>query len=155
MGWKISSDKQAQEIDMNYVLEDGVYSFRVSECKSSVSKAGNNMKVLTLDVLCSGKNVKSIDYIADTAAASMYYKRKHFWESVGRADLINTENDRDFSGMSGEAKFKAVNYENKEGEKRTKLEVVDYIPRDKPQDFAPASTKVSQEVDDFSDDLPF
>lgn len=153
--WNVTSTNfEEQKFDQ---LPEGEYKFRVSEATIGTSQTGNMYLKLKLKVTSGNISNTCYDYIVDIQGA--FYRKKHFWESVGFPDLIDVEDEQEYVGRSGRAKFKIEeSYSPKHGRNLESLKVVDYIPLVEGEFPEVPDHKVSEktESDNFlDDDLPF
>ena len=81
--------KSDAEIQAMMVMPEGIYPFVVVEAKERVSKNGNDMIELKLEVLDDQSRAHTIfDYLL----ASMAFKLKHFCECTGLSDKYDGDN---------------------------------------------------------------
>ena len=66
------------------LLDEGEYDFNIIQSSEEVSKAGNEMIKITLNINHSGKEYKINDYLLDNS------KTRNIYKSVGLLDLHNT-----------------------------------------------------------------
>jgi hypothetical protein len=109
------------------LLTDGIYQFQSINSEYGYSKtSGNPMITLTLKLWdSSAKEYTVKDYLV----ASLVYKIKHFWESVGKPEKYNGLNDyHEFNHQSGIVEIKLEKDKNSNSGKEYPR-VVDYIKR--------------------------
>jgi Protein of unknown function (DUF669) len=143
-----------EEIRELNLLPDGIYDFSVKRSDEKLSKAGNQMLELILEVYDQKGKVHTIwDYIVPTSA--MMYKLKHLCDSVGLSDKYKTGllDYEDLQGKSGKAKIviKKGNVNPNGGLYPDKNSVEDYVMTDK------GALKYTPKNNDFEDDkdIPF
>lgn len=146
--WGTQTEEQANIPDEVITLEDGRYKFKVYKIEHKVSKNNNNYLLLKQIVIVPGGKVFAEDSIVDSKR--MFFKRKHFWESVGHPELLNALGD-EYLNREGEADYKVETYYSKKyGENRQKLIVVDYVSQCEEE---AAEKHVVNSFED--DDIPF
>lgn len=140
--------KSEEEVKKNKLMEEGDYDFIVVNAENVISKAGNEMIKLKLNVWDKqGKEKCVFDYLLE----SMDYKLRHFCEITG---LIDTYNSGDVDAMD---------CLNKSG----KAHIIIDIGKEKPgggfyddrnaiKDYVKSEIKQTKKDDKFeSDDIPF
>ena len=81
--------KSEAEIQSMMLMPEGIYPFTVVEAKERVSKSGNEMIELKLEVI-DGYNRPH--FIFDYLLASMAFKLRHFCEYTGLLDKYDADN---------------------------------------------------------------
>jgi hypothetical protein len=131
------------------ILEEGIYPFTVKSALEGISKSGNNMVTLTLEIWNhEGKSFIVKDFLV--AVESMCYKIRNFWKSVGKPERYETGNIfiDEFINQSGLVKTRLEKEMN--GDRRF-VRVADYMqPIDKIEENLNDSENFLSD-----DDLPF
>src|ERR1700679_3917513 len=95
--WQTTSEQEAEsqieaekEKQKTVDLKKGLYDFFVWKAEEGITANGNKKITLTLKVTVSGGAVVfSEERLVDHP--KMFYKRRHFWESVGDPESVNAE----------------------------------------------------------------
>lgn len=124
--WGTTTEEEANAAKPSIEYINGGYDFKVYASEDKVSPtSGNKYVLIKLKVFLPSAQVFSEDNIVDVP--SMFFKRKHFWQSVGFPDKLNAPSEY-YIGMEGKANFKVETYYSKKhAENRKKLVVVNYI----------------------------
>jgi len=150
------------------LLEPGVYPFEVISASEELSKAGNEMIRVKLNVFGpDGQNVHVFDYLME----KLQYKLRHFCEATGLLQKYEagTLSEVDCEGKTG---FVKIKIDPANGSYSAKNSVQDYVkPGDAPAapDAAPAAPEVPRKLTPeefnakhgvdagakFDDDIPF
>jgi hypothetical protein len=145
--------KSEAEIAQGDLFPAGVYDFEVNSAEEAVSKAGNDMIKVRLDVFNDdGGKTTVFDYLMEAAA----YKLRHMAEVCGLLDDYESGHldADDLVGKAGRVKIGIQ--KDKTGQYADKNNVVDYIVEDKR--IASLSTKPMPrrgKAADLDDDIPF
>lgn len=137
----------------SHLLKEGEYDFEVIKSENATSRAGNEM--IKLSLLVNDNNGKSY-YVYDYLLSSLFFKLKHFCESVGLNKKLETgELDSiDCYRRNGKAKIGIKKGDKKEDGTfyNDKNYVVDYLkPKPNSEIKIPQKPQVSFE----DDQLPF
>jgi len=142
--------KTEEEIQTANLLPDGKYGFVISDAKETISKAGNEMIVLTVRVY---KDDGGFILVTDYLMESMAFKLRHACEATGLlgdydAGELNADN---FVGKEGFLKIKT---QPAKGEYGPKNVIADYIVG---EGFKPPKDNLSKSLDgdELEDDIPF
>jgi len=135
---------------MNPTFEYGKCDFQIKEAKTAVSKAGNDMLVLDLklwDKNGASRYAKSWLVFTD----KMMWKVKNFCASIEKPEWYEKGDipEEELTDMSGQCMTAGEEYENKDGNKRMRANV---------EDFVPYSKEAKEEKKDdkfFDDDIAF
>lgn len=96
------TDLEIQNVQNRALLTDGVYPFLVKDVKITISKSGNEMLEVQLNVIDREANGRSIrDYLM--ATDTMIFKLKHFCDTIGMSEDYAKGNINPFKcvGRSG------------------------------------------------------
>ena len=146
--------KTEEELQLMGLLQPGVYDFEVVEAQDKVSKSGNEMIALTLQVWdINGKPHTVYDYLLD----AMSYKLRHFAESVGLLDKYLAGNIEASDCRLASAKVEIIIQKGGEklggGSYPDKNSVKDYIVRKGNLSIVPNNPTLAD--NSFNDDIPF
>lgn len=144
--WTVYKENEVEQINSMFVV--GECEFQIVFAEEKVSKAGNEMIKVVLDVWDSnGKKIKLYDYIVDIP--TMAWKVKHFCESIA-VDYEKGSFSAESIVMKG---GKCVTHYRKEkmddGSEREFVRVKDYIKNEKKDE------PHTNEQKSFDDDIPF
>jgi len=150
------SPKTADEISTFSLLEKGVYNFRVTKAEDQISKSGNEMIKLTLQIWDkAGDSHFIFDYLLEKAA----YKLRHFAECCG---LIDKYNLGAFSAGDCEGREGKVDIIVQPGQPKPdggfyadKNAVKDYVVGDKVVSILGKRLPSVKIEEGFDDDFPF
>lgn len=122
------------------LLPEGIHSFIVKKVEVKMSKSGNeviNLFFQTWDD--AGKEY----YIWDTLVLSekMFWKEKHFWESVGLPDMNLKESYHENEFLDKCGKFETFILDDKQYGKKAKV-----------RDYLPYEEDNKTQTNDFTDD---
>lgn len=126
--------KTEQAIAEEGLLKPGPYPFTITEASEKVSKKGNDMIVVELDVFGEDGKARSItDYLME----SMAFKLRHFAYAVGLGARYEagTLNAQELAGLSGKC---IVKIDPPKDQYQSKNAIKDYVkqgeePKAKPQ----------------------
>ena len=146
--------KSQEEIDLEGLLEKGVYDFEVLKAEDKLSKKGNEMIHIKLKVF----HGEGFQFVDDYLMEAMSYKLRHFCDETGLIDRYESGelNAADCIGRTGKVKIDI----EPAGEFPAKNIVKDYGEKKKADPSAkgplmnsPPKNKV--ENDDPDQDIPF
>ena len=145
-----------EQIDALNLLEEGIYNFEVIKAERKVSKSGNPMAELQLNVWDnSGKNHLVYDYLVFSSINLNIRKVKHFCDSVGLSDQYKEGSiPEELERYAGQVKIgiKEQQPNPNGGFYPKKNHVIDYV-LDSPKE---KGTIESLEEDNFlNDQIPF
>lgn len=145
--------KTEEEVATRKLLPEGTYPFKIDNAEEKVSKNGNDMIVLVIEVYTpDGKSTVIYDYLME----SMAYKLRHAAYACGLVAEYESGNlnDYDFKGKEGFLKLGIQ--KDKTGEYGDKNVVKDYIVADTgSQKTTPTKAKKADDADPFADEIPF
>lgn len=143
--------KTAKEIAERSLMEAGTYNFEVVNAEDKISRSGNEMIKLSMNIFYGDRVRTMTDYLLDKMDA----KLRHFCEATGLLDKYESSTlmAHDCIGRSGHIRI--IIREDEEGVYGPKNEVRDYVmERAKGKTFvAPNDPKKTK--DDSGDDIPF
>ncbi|SRR5579872_2878084 len=146
-----------EELETASLMAEGTYSFQVMKCSKKVSKSGNPMAELMLNVWDNeGKAHTIYDYLVFSEQPFCIRKIKHFCDSTGNLDKYKKgELPEDLTGLCGRA-FVVITEatpNGKGGMYAPKNSVDDYVSNagEKPK----AQVKDQGMPPDLNDDIPF
>ena len=148
MNFKPKSD---QELARDSLLEKGDYGFTVLEAEDKVSKNGNEMIEMKLEIFTDNGGSR---VLFDWLMEKVPYKLKHFCDAVGLSDKYNagTLKAIDCEGKSGTCAI--IIKEDPSGQYQPKNSVRDYLVRSREE--TPAVSKSTSNRNDLEDDdIPF
>lgn len=125
-----------EEIKIMKLLPDGDYNFNIIESSDKVSKSGNEMVHIVLNIEHNNKFYLIHDYLLENDM--MLFKIRHCCEGLGLIDKYNSGeiSASDFIGKKG--KVRLMSKSDKNGIYDTKNVVKDYL-----------------EIDSINEDMPF
>ncbi|CEG60979.1 DUF669 domain-containing protein [Legionella micdadei] len=137
--------KTEEELQLMTLLEPGIYQFQVSTATNEMSKSGNEMIKLTLNIW--DKDGR-LHFIYDYLLEAMGYKLRHFCETTGLidkydhgeinvTDCINRQGYVELAIQEGKLKDNGERYPSRNS-------VKDYIKKSK-----------VESANDLNDDIPF
>lgn len=126
--------KSEEEIGQFDLLAQGIYDFEIIKAKDEISKAGNGMIVLELDVYSKGgKKYRIFDYITD----KVDYKIRHFCHAIGlEKEYLTGCIDAD-SCLSRGGRCIVTIQKDKDGQYKDKNIIRDYIPDEQTEEDIP------------------
>lgn len=135
---------------MNPSFEYGNNDFQIKEAVNAVSKKGNDMIVLDLklwDKNGSSRMAKCWLVFTD----KMMWKIKNFCAAIEKPEWYEKGNipEDELTDMSGSCFTSSEEYENKEGKKRLRANVEDFIP------YSKDDKKENKKDEFFDDDIAF
>ena len=143
--WSVKSEEEANSLMEEPSYSKGRYKFKVYAQEEKISANGNNYISLKMKVFLTDGFVYADDNIVDTP--KMFFKRKHFWESVGFPDKLNSSSS-EYVNQEGEADFDVQEYFSEKYNKiKKKLIVIDYV--------AKIYNEEKEEIIIEDDDIPF
>lgn len=123
--------KSEAELNSFEIFPKGEYDFNVVKAVEKISKAGNQMIELELDIYApNGSKARVFDYLLENVA----YKLKHFCESVGLHDEYEDGNITTDMCRNRAGKCTIIVKQDKTGEYPDKNEVKDYCKQSIPTD---------------------
>lgn len=147
--------KTEKEIAEENLLPAGEYGFEVVDAIPKLSKSGNEMIELKLQIFDSNADSKGM--ISDYLLEKLAYKLRHAAEAMGALDKYESGvlHHDDFIGKTGTVKI--VIRKDKTGEYADQNSVADYIVTKSPQVNVSAPKPVSQGsiAAMLNDDIPF
>jgi hypothetical protein len=158
---RINEPKSAEEIkaESNFpIWAPGIVDFEIRAAEETISKNGNDMIKLTVDVYNSeGKKQTIFDYLLE----SMAYKLRHCADACGlTAQYESGSLDAiEFEGKSGKCKINIQ--KDKSGQYPDKNGIADYLVDDAPKPAlrsaprAPVGAGAGSWMADMDDDIPF
>lgn len=144
--------KTDEEINRMKLLQEGKYGFLIRNATEKVSKSGNEMIELYLEVFSNdGGSVFVSDYLVSTE--KMSWKIKHFCQSISIESEYETGRINVHSIMEKQGRATIVIENNKDYPSRNKVK--DYIPNEKQikDDSIQENSKKLEIPED--EDLPF
>ncbi len=144
--WGTKSQEEAENQDEDFDYQDGDYEFEVYKAELKLSPNNNYYILLKKKVNIPGYGkVYSDDTLVDHK--SMFFKRKHFWESVGYPQKLNEASPEEYERRGGIGHYIVEEYySKKQGRNRKKLVCTDYVVKE----------KINSEIFEFKDDdIPF
>lgn len=137
------------ELASQSLLEPGIYPFEVMAASEEISKAGNEMIKIKINVF--GPNGKQI-HIYDYLIEKLQFKLRHFCEATGLLAKYESGklSELDCEGKSGMVKIK-IDAAN--GQYLAKNAVHDYVKPVNPEPVKPEPRNIPK--DEFDDDVPF
>lgn len=143
-----------EELQVQALIPDGTYNYKVIEAKERLSNAGNEYIALTLKVNFEGKEQGIFTNLA------LIKLLKHFCDVNGMQDLYvkGEVTDKDCLAKSGGQVVIGIEGEKPDGKGgmyRAKNIVKDYIAAIPGSLTAPLPAPLSEKKDSFEDDLPF
>lgn len=144
--------KTDKELAEEKLLPEGEYGFEISGAEEKISKAGNDMIVLTVRVF---KDDGSFILVTDYLLESIMYKINHACKACGLFDKyeLGELSARDFIGKTGHLKL--VIQKDKNGEYPDKNSIKDYIvPKEGEKPVKPKGS-IAKEKDELEDEIPF
>lgn len=154
------SPMSEDELASASLLEPGVYPFEVIAANEEISKAGNEMIKIKINVFGSdGKQAHVFDYLME----KLQFKLRHFCETTGLLAKYEagTLSELDCEGKAG---FVKIKIDPANGSYSAKNSVQDYVKPaaasapDVPRKLTPAEFATKHELDEkakFDDDIPF
>lgn len=143
------------EIDALNLIEDGEYEFQVVKSTRRVSKKGNPMAEIQLNIWDKKGTIRTVfDYLVFSTVGLNIRKIKHFCESVGLIEEYKQGNLReDLSNLCGKVLIGTQEPQpNPNGGMYEKKNVViDYLSGD----IETNKTPIKKSDSDLNDDLPF
>lgn len=151
------------ELSSSQLLEPGTYPFEVMGASEEISKAGNQMIKLKINVFGpDGQNAHVFDYLME----KMAFKLRHFCEATGLLAKYEagTLSELDCEGKSG---FVKIKIDPANGQYSAKNSVADYVKPDGApagsQEVAPRKLKPEEFAkkhgvdlkNELNDDIPF
>lgn len=148
---RINEPKSAEQIkaESNFpVWKPGVYDFEIRAAEDTVSKSGNDMVKLTVDIFNEeGRKQTIFDYLLE----SVPYKLRHCVDVCGLGKQYDSGflDAVEFEGKTGRCKLNIQ--KDKTGQYPDKNGIADYVVEEAPQPvkFRP------REMADLDDDIPF
>lgn len=150
--------KSKEELAADGLLPDGEYDFEIVSAEDAISKAGNEMIKLRLNIFDGGGRPHVMwDYLM----ASVAFKLRHCAEACGLTDQYDAgELDAiDFEGKTGRCK---VNIQkDKSGQYPDRNGIKDYLVSNEPAAIAERVARTQKSagggpsVDDLNDAIPF
>lgn len=132
------SPMSEEEINLSNLMEIGTYNFEVVKSTRKISKSGNQMAELCINVFCNqGKQYLIYDYLIFSTIHLNIKKVKHFCDSVGLAEGYKIGKiPEDLSRLCGKVQIGIKkNQPNPNGGfYPDKNIVIDYIASDKKND---------------------
>lgn len=152
MKFEPKTEKELAEMNL---LPEGEYGFEISGAEEKISKAGNEMIVLTVRIF---KPDGSFQIITDYLMEALAFKLRHAADACGltheyETGILAAEN---FIGKTGMLKLKIQ--KDKNGEYPDKNTVGDYIvPKDGAPAVKPKGSNAAAETEDdgLEDKIPF
>lgn len=150
------TEAEIAEMRTKFLLPAGEYPFIVNHVEKAVSKAGNDMLVVTLAIAsANGKMIQIKDYITD----KMRFKLKHFLETLGLTYGTSQVNISDILNKTGSVILKVEKGESDSqgGFFPDKNVVRDYAHADAKAPAAPGNITLVQPAvkHAFDDDIKF
>jgi hypothetical protein len=145
-----------EEINCFHIIEEGIYDFEVIKCTRKISKSGNAMAEIQINIWDkNGKTSLIYDYLVFSTVPLNIKKVKHFCDTVGLQDAYKKGSlPEDLERLSGEVLI-GIKEEQPKGDGTfypKKNFVVDYIGKDKKE----LEDKKEVLQDDFYDSsIPF
>ena len=149
MKFTAQSEKEIAEAGM---LPEGQYPFEISQAEEKLSKAGNEMIVLTVRVY---KPDGTFNLVTDYLMESMAYKLRHCAEACGLVERYESgELDETlFVGKTGTLKLGIQ--KDKTGQYADRNSVKDYIVDGEKVSIPKSPLQEVLDEDDTDDDIPF
>lgn len=148
---------EAQIEAQRETLEDGIHPFKTIDILGGISKNGNNMATLTLEIWNEkGKLFKAKDFLV--GIESMSYKTRNYWISVGKPEIYEIGDTplHEFLNQCGLVKTRL---EKEPNGNRKFIRIVDYIapPEKTEKEMSTPKIMSSDEegLDELDDDIPF
>lgn len=144
----IFTPKTEEEVSgVQQLLPDGVYKFKVASAKESMSKSGNPMIELKLEIITpENKSIYCFDYLLE----AMAFKLRHFCTAVGLEEKYNA------------GSVTASDCRNKRGEAEIAIQLGSekptggfYPDKNIVKDYKKDASISEQENSEFNDDIPF
>lgn len=148
--------KSEKELAEERLFPEGEYGFEISGAEDKLSKADNEMIVLTVRVF---KEDGKFNLVTDYLMEAMMYKILHACQACGLEDAYNKGqlNSQDFIGKTGTLKIKIQ--KDKNGVYADKNVIADYVvPKDGQSAAVPKGSNKAAETkgkDELEDEIPF
>lgn len=118
--------KTEEQLEREMLFEEGEYDFEITKAEERLSKSGNPMLELKLNVFDENGNKRIISDYLLTSSAWMEFKLRHAAFACGLGEQYETGSlgEHDFNGRSGKCK---IGIQKASGDYPAKNVVQDYI----------------------------
>ena len=148
------SPKSKDELDAMGLIKAGTYPFQVAEAKDKISKSGNEMIQLNLEVFDNeGKSYRMFDYLLEAMAVKLFafctstgMEQKYHAGTLSSHDCIGKSGYVDIEIQKGKENPQGGTYPDKNNVKKYIL---------KPAGAIPSVYQKDDKKEEFDDDVPF